>query len=341
MSTPPARRSRAAPAAHRAAGVNTRSGPLGGDEVEIGHAAPEQRVARAEVVVDVEAGHHRGEALARLVHAQQLGHDLAQRLGASSPRLQRGLRHRVAQHARGDRVALGVVGVEQALRRRPLDHLRQLPAQVHRVLHADVEALPADRRVHVRRVAGEQHASCAVRRRLPRHVGEPRDPGRAVDAEVGAVDGDERLAEIAQRRLARPDCDLGQHHADRPAPVDDLAVRSRTRPCRCAWMPVRVAADAQRAAPRSSRPRRSGSSSSDPSPGSRCRPPCGPGCARRRSRRGTARAATRPSDSATSTPRVVLREARHLAPAIDRHAAARRPSRPGCARCGSASSASP
>ena len=46
-------------------------------------------------------------------------------------------------------------------------------------------------------------------------------------------------------------------------------------------------------APRSSRPRRSGCSSSRPSRGSRCRPPCGPGCVRRRSRRGTAPAATR------------------------------------------------
>ena len=120
----------------------------------------------------------------------------------SSARRERDLRHRVAQHAGGDRVPLGVVGVEQALRRRPLDHLGQLPAQVHRVLHADVEALPADRGVHVRGVAGQQHAPVAVGRGLPGHVGEPRDPGGAVDPEVGPVDGDERLAEIAQGGLA-------------------------------------------------------------------------------------------------------------------------------------------
>ena len=40
---------------------------VGGDEVEIGHAASEQRVSLAEVVVDVQAEHHRGESPARLV----------------------------------------------------------------------------------------------------------------------------------------------------------------------------------------------------------------------------------------------------------------------------------
>ena len=55
---------------------------VGGDQVEIGHAATEQRVPLAQVVVDVQTGHHRAESLARLVHAQQLGHVVAQRLDA-------------------------------------------------------------------------------------------------------------------------------------------------------------------------------------------------------------------------------------------------------------------
>ena len=77
----------------------------------------------------------------------------------SSPRLSAvcAMVHR--EHARTDRVPLGLVGVEQALRRRAADHLRQLPSQVHGVLDADVEPLPARRRVHVRRVAGQEHAS--------------------------------------------------------------------------------------------------------------------------------------------------------------------------------------
>ncbi len=121
----------------------------------------------------------------------------------SSGRRKRDLRHRVAQHAGGDRVALGVVGIEEAFRRCPLDHLRQLPSQIHRVLHTDVEALSADRGMHVRGVAGQQDPSVAVGRGLPSHVGEPGDPGGTVDPVVGPVDGDERLAEIAQGGFAR------------------------------------------------------------------------------------------------------------------------------------------
>ena len=97
-----------------------------------------------------------GESFARLVQAQQLGQRVAQRLGAIVDAHERDLRHRGAQHAGSDRVPLGVVRVEQALGRRLLDHLGQLPAEVHRILHAGVEALPADRGVDVRRVAGQQ-----------------------------------------------------------------------------------------------------------------------------------------------------------------------------------------
>ena len=143
-----------------------------------------------------------GEPFAGLVHARQLRHHIDQGLHALVAALERGLRHRVPERAGGDRVTLGVVGVQQALRGGPVDHLRELPSQVHRILHAEAEALPTRRVMHVRRVAGQQHASVAVGRGLPRHVGEPGDPGRVVDPEVGAVDGDERLAQIAQGGLA-------------------------------------------------------------------------------------------------------------------------------------------
>ncbi len=46
--------------------------------------------------------------------------DVAQGLGAVVCAAKRDLRHRVAQHAGGDRVALGVVGIEEAFRRRRL-----------------------------------------------------------------------------------------------------------------------------------------------------------------------------------------------------------------------------
>ena len=125
----------------------------------------------------------------------------------------RDLRHRVAQHASGDRVALGMVGIQEAFRRSPLDHLGQLPSQIHRVLHAGVEALSTHRVMHVCGVAGQQHASVAVGRGLPGHVGEPGDPGGTVDPVVGPVYGDQRLAEIAQGGFGRgSDVLLGHHH---------------------------------------------------------------------------------------------------------------------------------
>ena len=83
--------------------------------------------------------------VARLVHAQQLGHGVAQRLDAIVGAHERDLRHRGAQHAGSDRVALGLVGIQEAFRRCPVDHLGQLPAQVHRILHTGVEALSTDR----------------------------------------------------------------------------------------------------------------------------------------------------------------------------------------------------
>ena len=108
----------------------------------------------------------------------------------------------VVRSTRADRVALGMVAVQEAFRRCPVDHLSQLPSQIHRILHTEAEALSTGRVMHVRRVAGEQDSSRAVGRGLTCHVGEPGDPRGTVDPEVRAVDGDERLAQIAQCGLA-------------------------------------------------------------------------------------------------------------------------------------------
>ena len=90
-------------------------GPVGGVQVEVGHAPPEQRVSLAEVVVDVESAELRGDARARLVHAQQVRHGVAERLVAVVGPAERHLRHGVAQHPSTDRMPFRVVGVEQAL----------------------------------------------------------------------------------------------------------------------------------------------------------------------------------------------------------------------------------
>jgi hypothetical protein len=80
---------------------------VGGAQVEVRHTPPEHRVSLAEVVLDVQTRQHGGEPLARLVHAQQLGHCLTQGLEARvGGTHERDLRHRVAQHACSDRMAL-------------------------------------------------------------------------------------------------------------------------------------------------------------------------------------------------------------------------------------------
>jgi hypothetical protein len=166
----------------------------GGDQVQIGHAASEQRMSLAEVVVNVQPGPDPDEPPARLVHGRQLRHQIDQGLDALVLALERPQSHRVLEDAGHDRMALILVGVQEAFRGGPVDHLRELPSQIHRVLHADAEALSTRRVVHVRRVARQQHSSVAVGRGLPSRVGEPGDPGGVVDPEVRAVHGDERVA---------------------------------------------------------------------------------------------------------------------------------------------------
>ena len=69
--------------------------PVCGEQVEIGHAATQQRVPLAEVVMNVQTGHHAGQPSARLVHAEELANDLAQSLGAIVRTAKRDLCHRV------------------------------------------------------------------------------------------------------------------------------------------------------------------------------------------------------------------------------------------------------
>ena len=145
---------------------------VGGDQVEIGHAASEQRMSLAEIVMNVQTGHRRGESSARLVHAEELGHCVAECFRAVVCAAKRDRCHRVAQHAGSDRVALGMVGIQEAVWRCLVDHLGQLPSQIHRILHTGLEALSTVRGMHVCGVAGQQDPSVAVGRGLPCRVGD-------------------------------------------------------------------------------------------------------------------------------------------------------------------------
>ena len=55
------------------------------------------------------------DAPARLVHAQQFGHDVAEGLVTVVGAAERDLRHGVVQHPGTDRMPFGVVGVQEAL----------------------------------------------------------------------------------------------------------------------------------------------------------------------------------------------------------------------------------
>src|SRR5215468_3615063 len=157
-------------------------------------------MALADVVMNTKARYLRSEPSARLFHSEKVADGFAQSPGSLVRSTERDLRHRVAQDAGSNRVALGMVGIEEALRRCLLNHLRQLPTEIHCILHSDVEALSTQRGMHVCGIARQQHPSVPVGRGLPRQVSKSRDPGRTVNPVVGSVNGNERLTDVVQRR---------------------------------------------------------------------------------------------------------------------------------------------
>jgi hypothetical protein len=71
----------------------------------------------AEIVANIQPRHHSGETFPRLFHAEQFRDRFPQREDAViRAAQQRDLRHRVAQYAGADRMALGMIAIEQAFR---------------------------------------------------------------------------------------------------------------------------------------------------------------------------------------------------------------------------------
>ena len=184
--------------------LNTRTGPSAVHEIEVGHATAQQRMPFAQVVLDAEPGHRCRELCARFVRARAVQRSCraarrcARRYCAAHWTPSRG----AARGPRSDAAPRG--SCRAGFPARSFDHLSQLPAKIHRILHAEVEALPAIRRMDVRGVAGQQDSPSTIGRRLPRGVGEASDPRGVVNPVVGAVDGDERLAQLAS--VGSTDC---------------------------------------------------------------------------------------------------------------------------------------
>ncbi len=105
--------------------ANTHALSIRRDQIEIRHAPSKQRMSFAEIVSNVQTGHHRREFFSRFFHPKQLGHALTQRLGTIVNAHQRDLRHRRAKHARADRMPLGMIRIQQSVGRRSRDNPRK------------------------------------------------------------------------------------------------------------------------------------------------------------------------------------------------------------------------
>ena len=70
--------------------------------------------------------------------------------------------HRPVDVASADGLALCVVACEQAGRRPPAEHGGKFPGEVMRILHGGVQAQSSSRRMTMRGVAGEKHASVLI-----------------------------------------------------------------------------------------------------------------------------------------------------------------------------------
>jgi hypothetical protein len=168
-----------------------------GQHRQVGRELPGQRVVRpAHRVPDVRTADHAGEQAVHLGQVHQLGEQLTQLVRGGIGVHQCHLCPHVAQHPGADRMAFGVVGVQQA-GWRPATYLgRQLPADVDRVLQPEVEALAAHREVDVRGVAGEQHPPGPVPLRLQRGVAEAGQPARLAHRHGTAGDVFHRAAQL-------------------------------------------------------------------------------------------------------------------------------------------------
>ncbi len=202
------------------------------------------RLAVRRRVADAEGRQHVDQVVADLLELQQVGEELPQRLDLVQ-RVQQGLLGLgVEGEPRADRVPLRVVRVQQAGRGPALDGRRELPAEVHRVLHAGVQPLAAEREMDVRGVPGQEHPALAVALREAGRAAEPRQQVPVAELHVDAHHPLHRLGELVggERQIA-----VRRHHVElhRGEPVDarlhrDLRVHPALREPRAVEGLVRV-----------------------------------------------------------------------------------------------------
>jgi hypothetical protein len=126
---------------------------------------------------------------------QQLGEQVTQCRDLGARGQQRELGLAVHRHPFTDRPPLGVVAVQQTGGRPALDHSRQLPAEVDRVLQAEVESRSADHEVHVGGVADQQH------------------PALSIPVRQAGMDADRTIQSMRSLALGRPQRQVHAHDA--------------------------------------------------------------------------------------------------------------------------------
>ena len=133
----------------------------GGRDVSVLSARP---VERAVIVANRDLGHGVDHGLAnRRQPQQQPAEQIPDGLrGVVSHGGHHGEPPRGLQHLVANRAAFSAIAVEQRFRGLAPAHQRQLPGQIERILHAGVHTLSTGRAVHMRRVAGHEHAPSAI-----------------------------------------------------------------------------------------------------------------------------------------------------------------------------------
>ena len=118
---------------------------------------------------------------------------------------------------RADGMPFVRIGIEQILRRVAADRRGQLPAQIHGIAEAEIEALAAQRRMSVRGVAREQHAPVAVGRGLTGAIRPGGGKPKFADGDVGAGDAAQDILHVfdGDRRGAMESTAVEIDHRDR------------------------------------------------------------------------------------------------------------------------------
>ncbi len=144
------------------------------------------RGGRREVVALPGAGDPLDEVRRAVGRGREVGDHPAQGTGVRVGAHHRDLGAGPVEHPGADRMPFGGVGVEESDGCPAADDQGELPAQVHRVTDTEVEALAAERRVDVGRVAREQHTARPIGVRLTAVVGEPGHRAQGVHGDVDA-----------------------------------------------------------------------------------------------------------------------------------------------------------